>query len=104
LSTSFDKTQPMTLIERGNPPEGTTWDSEIVFAKVNKCIGLRRRYYVVFQQGADEEKTRFFFTNSGARAYYEYLIGNRPAPCDVNRWGSKTLENLESLLTLKKPS
>lgn len=74
-----------------------------VFAQVNKRIGYHPRYFVVFAVGdkPDDSKTRFFVTHSGAKSYFEHLIGlgeprekrNKNAP-----WGWKSLEALERFI------
>lgn len=97
----FNKFQPMTQLTM-HPAPGEAYVSDwIVFAQVNKPVGVYSCHYVVFQQGDDTEKTRFFFTSSGARSYYEHLIGSGKTPeqqRNTETWGCKSLEELKYLL------
>ena len=99
VATRFDKFQPMTQLTM-HPAPGVPYSGDwIVFAQINQPVGRYRRYFVIFQQGDDEEKTRFFITNSGARSYYEFLIGSSKAKQgNPEVWGSKSFEQLKHMV------
>lgn len=77
----FDKHGPMTQLALNPQPGKSVADPWVSFSQINQPVGrLHSRYYVVFLQGDDTEHTRFFITNSGARSYFEHLIGSNPKP------------------------
>lgn len=99
VAEDFNKFQPMRQLTMHPNAGGRYSDNWIVFAQIDKPVARWKRYFVVFQQGDDTGKTRFFITNSGARSYYEFLIGSgkaRQGNPDV--WGHKTFEEMKRLL------
>lgn len=99
VAPRFNKNQLMTVMLAATVPVNLVDEHRIVFASIRGKVGNHPRYFVVFQEGDDEEKTRFFITNSGAKSYYLYLIGETPAPANPDVWGSKSLEELKYVLT-----
>jgi hypothetical protein len=96
---SFNKNQLMTVLLATKVQVNLVDEKKIVMAAIRKPVGSRPRYLVVFEEGRDTEKTRFFYTDSGAKSYYEFLIGApgaRQGNSDV--WGHKSFEELKHMI------
>lgn len=97
----FNKLRAMRQVAIHPAPGVPIMGNWIVFGQINESVGNFLRYFVVFEQGPDEEKTRFFITVTGARSYYEHLIGSGKKPeqqRNTETWGCKSLEELKHLL------
>lgn len=96
---SFNKNQLMTVLLTTKVQINLVDEKKIVMAVIRKQVGNRPRYLVVFEEGRDTEKTRFFITNSGARSYYDFLIGAPDARTgNPEVWGHKSFEELKHML------
>lgn len=99
VTTSFNKSQLMTVLLTTKVAVNLVDDKKFVFAAIRKKVGLRNRYFVVFEEGDDTEKTRFFITNSGAQSYYQFLIGAPIGkPGNPAIWGHRSFEELKHML------
>lgn len=96
---SFNKNQLMTVLLTTKVQVNLVDEKKIVMAVIRKRVGNHPRYLVVFEEGRDTEKTRFFITNSGAKSYYEFLIGAPGAhQGNPDVWGHKSFEELKHVL------
>lgn len=96
---TFNKNQLMTVLLTTKVQVNLVDEKRIVMAAVRKKVGSRPRYLVVFEEGCDTEKTRFFYTDSGAKSYYEFLIGAPGAhQGNPDVWGHKSLEELKHMI------
>lgn len=98
VALRFNKNQLMTVMLAATVPVNLVDERRMVFACLRGKVGNYSRYFVVFQEGDDEEKTRFFITNSGAKSYYQFLIGENKSPGNPEVWGSKSLEQLKHIV------
>lgn len=99
VAKGFNKNQLMTVLLTTKVQVNLVDEKKIVMAAVRKKVGSRPRYLVVFEEGHDTEKTRFFYTNSGARSYYQFLIGAPDAhPGNPEIWGHRSLEELKHMV------
>lgn len=97
--TSFNKKQLMTVLLTTKVAVNLVDDKKIVFAAIRGNVGCRSRYFAVFEEGDDVEKTRFFITNSGAQSYYQFLIGSPIGkPGNPEIWGHRTFEELKHMV------
>lgn len=96
---SFNKNQLMTVLLTTKVLINLVDEERIVFAAIRKKVGNCSRYFVVFQEGSDTEKTRLFATESGAKSYYAFLIGDADAPKgNPETWGHKTFEQMKHMV------
>jgi len=99
VAKSFNKNQLMTVLLTTKVAVNLVDDKKFVFAAIRKKVGSYPRYFAVFEEGEDTEKTRFFITTSGARSYYQFLIGAPIGkPGNPAIWGHKALEELKRMV------
>lgn len=99
VATSFNKNQLMTVLLTTKVAINLVDDKKYVFGAIRKKVGRWNRYFVVFEEGDDTDKTRFFITNSGAQSYYQFLIGSPIGnPGNPEIWGHRSFEELKHMV------
>lgn len=70
----------------------------VEFVIIKHPIGYHKRFYKV-EVEHDHKLTRYFVTNSGARSYFEHLVGISDNPhTNMARWGWKSVKELKAFL------